>query len=213
MQYWLDTNRSALADAGVFYAPSTRSTADAPGHVTQGNGGLLRRYLDPVFWHSHSHSEGFSEQFRRSILPGDGRKILISREDIGASHQQMLPRFIEEVIPDIKLTFVLFIRDIYNVGRSLWTQKVKRNIGVSDFKEYMGKFNTKATRLNRWVDILGKENIKVIHYDSAANDLVGVFLNAIGLDPTIGAARVRRVNRSLSDTEARVQLECSRVHG
>lgn len=215
LQYWLDTNASALADAGVFYPREGRSAEDAPGHITAGNGKLLTHYLVPKLRHAHFDMSGFRDKFRRIFLPSEGGTILISREQIGACDADMLQKFKDEIVPDVELTFLVFMRNIYDIARASWTQRIKRHVVKTNLKEYVATFGSHVGNLQTMIDVLGRERVIVLHYESVAHDLVGAFLSAIGVDPTIGAPRssIGRVNRSLSDVEARVLMECGQVHG
>lgn len=215
LQYWLDTNASALADAGVLYPRVGRSAEDAPGNITAGNGKLLSHYLVPKLRHWSFEIDDFPAKFRRTFIETGHERVLISREQIGASDADMLRRFKDEIVPDVQLTFVIFIRDLYNLARASWTQHIKRHVMTCDLKEYAAENGSNVGNLQDIVDVLGRENVRVLHYDSETEDLVGAFLNAIGVDPAIGTARssVGRINRSLSDAEARVLMECGQAHG
>lgn len=215
LQYWLYTHADALAEAGVFYPKKGRSAEDAPGHVTAGNGQLLGHFLVPRFRRPDFDLDGFPGEFRHIFLPKGAAKVVISHEQIAAAGRGMLRSFKKNVVPDIDLTFVFFVRDIYNVARAAWTQRIKRTTVPVDFEEYMYSSRSPINNLRNFVEAVGIDNVKVIHYESVSNNIVGAFLDAIGVGGAIDAeeTRVRRVNRSLTDQEARVLAECGRVHG
>ena len=127
LQYWLDINAAELADAGVFYPRVGRSAEDAPGNITAGNGKLLSHYLVPKLRHWSFEIDDFPAAFRRIFIESDHQRVLISREQIGAADPEMLRRFRDEIVPDVRLTFVVFIRDLYNLARASWTQHIKRH--------------------------------------------------------------------------------------
>lgn len=215
LQYWLDTHTAELAEAGIFYPREGRSAEDALGHITSGNGKLLGKYLVPSHRNPRFDLEGFPDKFRKTFLR-DGCKTLISREQIAAVDSKMLRKFKEEVIPDVPLTFVIFVRNIYERERSWWLQKVKQRVIPLEFRDFVIRSSRSgADILKSLVDTIGRENVKVLHYDSASSDLLGAFLRAIGAESAMDDqhSRVRLVNRSLTDIETRVLTECSGVHG
>lgn len=215
LQYWLDTHTAELAKAGIFYPREGRSAEDAAGHITSGNGKLLGKYLVPSHRDPGFDPDRFPNKFRRIFLR-DGCKTLISREHIAAVDPQMLRKFKEEVIPDVQLTFVVFVRNIYERERSWWLHMVKQRILTHEFRDFATyRSQSGADILRSLVDTIGRENVKVLHYDSVSSDLVGAFLRTIGAEAAIDGQqpRVSLVNRSLSDTETSVLMECSRVHG
>ena len=215
LQYWLDTHTAELAEAGIFYPREGRSAEDALGHITSGNGKLLGKYLVPSHRNPGFDLDGFPDKFRKTFLRDD-LKTLISREQIAAVDPKMLDRFKKEVIPDVELTFVIFIRNIYERERSWWLQKVKQRVIPLEFRDFVVRNSRSgADILRSIVDTIGRDNVKLLHYDSVSSDLLGAFLRAIGAESAVDAEqqRVRLVNRSLTDIETRVLMECSRVHG
>lgn len=214
LQYWLDTHASELAAAGVIYPREGRSAQDAPGHVTAGNGKLLGQYLVPRLRHADFDTIGFPDKFRRRFLPQGAARVVISHEQIAEADPDMLRRFRDEVVPDVNLIFVIFIRDIYNAAYASWTQRIKRHIMDVEFSEYMSFFKSPIKNLRKFFDVMGTDSLQIIHYESVAGDIVQALLNAIGITGSIAPeTRVRRINRSLSDLETRVLAECGRTHG
>ncbi|MBC7987340.1 MAG: hypothetical protein H7X93_11845 [Sphingomonadaceae bacterium] len=215
LQYWLDTNTAALAQAGVSY-PRGPSAADAPGRITSGNGKPLSHYLSPPLRRPGFDAAAFDESFRRFYLATDKHKILVSSEQIGSHATDMLQTFKQDVVPDVELTFVVFLRDLYGSARSKWMQGVKRTAWTMGFDEYVASHAPTAVhKLKSMAQILGPDNVRVLHYDSVAADIVGALLEAIGVDKAIGGgiSRPGLVNRSLTSAETRVLIECSRRHG
>ncbi|MBC7987338.1 MAG: hypothetical protein H7X93_11835 [Sphingomonadaceae bacterium] len=215
LQFWLDQNADALAEAGVRYPREGISAAEAPGGITSGNGKslaqfLVRRLREPGF-----ERRVFRKEFREKFLPAPGERVLVSREQIRSFDPELLRRFKDQIIPEVRLTFVLFIRDIYGSIRARWMQAVKRAAWTESLEKEIASFQLNTPdRLKDLVAVLGPENVRLLHYDSVAGDVVGAFLKTIGLEGAFSGkvARAPLVNRSLTDAEARVLMECSAIH-
>lgn len=215
LQYWFDSNVDALARAGVRYPRVGPPAAERPGRITSGNGELLSHYLCTRLRPCGFDPDAFESMFKERLAPRPRETVLISAEQIGSCEEEQLRCLRQQLVPRAQITFVVFVRDIYGLVRAAWIQAVKRAAWTGSFERQIDTVSLAfVNSIKRMMSVLGRENVRVLHYDSVAADIVGAFLNAIGLSGTFRAEERKTplINRSLSDAETRVLIACNAFH-
>lgn len=214
LQYGFERNAAALARAGIHYAPGAVSALSAAGHITSGNGGPLARYLVPSKRPAGYDPAAFPATFARIYLSSGLPTTLISSEALSLATPEMLVRFRDEVAGDRPLVVVALIRDLYGHARSAWMQGIKRHATVRSFDEFLARAERppQVMQLRAYTEALGRETIRLLHYESVRADLFGAFLGALGATVPDIDTSLPAINRSLSPVEAEVLRACNAVH-
>ena len=214
LQYGFERNRDALARAGIHYAAGPVSALAAAGGITSGNGGALARYLVPRKRPDDYDTGAFEAEFARTYLDPARPVGLISSEALSAADPQMLARFVDAVAGSRPVLVVAFVRDLYGHARSAWMQGIKRHASDRGFAAFAERIDRapQIAQLRTFEAVLGRERIRLLHYESERNDLFGALLRAAGLavpdlDPSLPA-----INRSLSGVEVEVLRACNAIH-
>lgn len=214
LQYSFDTNRERLAEAGVFYAAQETPAESALGHITSGNGDqLLRHLIRDDRWPYHDFSD-LPAAFERIYVDPRFDTTLISNEILSRVPPEMLQRFVDEVVAGRDLTVVAYIRDLYGHARSAWMQDIKRGGFGGDFATFLTeKYRPPQIRhLRRYEQVVGRERLRVVHYESNSKRLLPSFFEAAGIQVAGMDIEPPVINRSLSREEVDVLLDVFPLH-
>lgn len=193
LQVALVHNRESLAAAGVRYPEHASDVRARKGRAGSGNGQALQELLT---------TDGGS-------LPDvdDAPTVLYSSEFLWYFRPDRLAflrdRLAERGIP---LEVVAYVRDIAGMVVSAYAQSVKRSRYVAPLSTYIEEYGVNTAglgpgaRLHTLVELLGKENVHVRHYDSERDRLVPLFFTDV-----LGVASPEQepgeINRSLTALE------------
>lgn len=196
-------NIDALASAGIHYPRPNGWEESAQGHISSGNGNLLRKGtsdLQPIPAGCHAilfSSEQFFQDPRQDELR---RKIAEAKEFYGCTRIEIL----------------LFIRDPIATLISTYQQGVKRGGITITLSEFAAGYNLPTIVLERLKSLRSQPgyHITVRNYSRCKDQLAAVVMAWLGLpDLPLVMPNNTQVNRSLTAAELAFQLSLNRVLG
>jgi hypothetical protein len=212
IQSSLRMSREALANAGLIYPPGTEKTGLGPQSWTGGNAATVfddpntaRRVIDAAM---RQHGRGLvlsSEALLSKLAKDSTRKML--QESIDRH------RFNE-------IRVLIYLRDPMQGGVSYWLQKVKGYGMTDELDDFLRNTRFIQKRMALTAEVLeylsGQEGfgIRALNYSAHRSDILSSVSAWLEVDRGILATPdVERVNRSLTQGEARLQLELNRILG
>ena len=213
IQYCLAEQAQALSRRGVHYAVSAAHSTWQPNGVSSGNGLELARYLDPRRRPPGFDEAGFERDFWATYGSPDHPISVVSSEFLSAAAKPMLARFRDKVVAGPPVRVIAFVRDLYGHAFSTWAQMVKDQAYAKDFRTFTGEVydNPQCRTVRAFRHAFGRENMRVIHYDSLEGGIFAAFLGALDVRLP-GSDQTRRINRGLSGAELEIQLAFNRLH-
>lgn len=213
-------HRDALASYGVRYPEHRSDDVARSGGVTSGNGAPLRRWLVP----RDDAPRGIGARVRAQVVDGlrgtDAHTLLYSSEFLYLARPERLARLRRELAGhDATLRVVVYVRDLVGHALSSYSQVVKRGRFTGTFADYIapgttGGYHLPLDRLLALPDVLGTENVTVLHYDTVRRDLVRHFCATVldvELGPDRGTGQGDPVNRSFTADEVELMRHLNQV--
>jgi hypothetical protein len=214
LQYGFARNRDRLAALGIHYGEPPVSPLETPTGVTAGNGSFLARFLVEGRLGANTDRGTLARRFRRRYLSPDHPVALVSSEALSLAEPDLLRWFKEEIVPGHDVVVVAFIRNLYDHLRSSWTNLVKGSASTKSFAAYAATANNmQVVRLRRFHEALGRDALRLVHYDGARADLLTAFMTAAGFPAEGLDTALPLVNRGFSPVECDVLLACNALHG
>jgi hypothetical protein len=104
-------------------------------------------------------------------------------------------------------------RNLYDHALSSWNQHVKWHAYTKSFAHFVRRdyANSQVKALRRYGQAFGTDNVRIINYDLAREDIVGWFFATIGVEAP-SAWRAPRLNRGLTAVELSVQRALNCLH-
>lgn len=213
LQDALARNRDRLRAHGVHYARARDEADGAAPAISSGNGVVLAKYLDPLRRGPKFSVERFESDFERLHLQPDMARSLISSELMASAKPDMLARFQDQLLGERALRVVAFVRDLYGHAAASWSQQIKRHGCAEDFDAFVAQYrNVQVNVVRAYARAVGRERMKLIHYDGEADNLATPLLKAVGA-PAGLFTLPKNLNRGLTPNEADVLRACNRTHG
>jgi len=225
--------RDALASYGVRYPEHRSDDVARSGGVTSGNGAPLRRWLVPRDDAPRGLGARVRAQVVEEVLTADARTLLYSSEFLHLARPERLDRLRRELAGhDATLEAVVYVRDLVGHALSSYSQVVKRGLYTGTFADYIapdaeGGYHLALDRVLALPEVLGHDNVTVLHYDTVRHDLVRHFCTSVlgvdlGADLEDDLAREdvaasgtggahAPVNRSFTDDELDLMRHLNRV--
>jgi hypothetical protein len=212
IQSWLSTHSARLrVEENIEYADLN---PDAKlNKITSGNG---QYFVEQMFKGKRSadYSESMFVERLETIHFGTCDTALVSSESLSSAPEPAISS-IRRVCAEhnISVSIVAVLRNVYDHCWSAYQQNVKRNGYYKSFQTFSEKYtNPQILYLRQWTAHFG--DVTTIHYESSRNDIVGAFLQALGLSLKTGSETVvEQINRSLSSAELELLLEVNRIAG
>ncbi|WP_402466801.1 hypothetical protein [Isoptericola aurantiacus] len=213
-------NRDVLREHGVHYPMSSSDARALSGEVVSGNGNALLPYLGQGGRANDEQALAALATLLRELDATEDPTVLYSSELLfrfSPDRITALAQLLEE--RGVTLQVAVYLRDIAGHALSVYAQGVKKNRVTSDLEGYLGRDGEPAryapplrSRLQHLRDVLGVENVRVLHYDTERAHLVpGFFSTVLRLDPAVpldlGAGFV---NRSLTVHELELMRHANR---
>lgn len=213
LQYGFEKNREILAANGIHYGQGHVSALTSRGGITSGNGARLAQYLVPRRRTPDFDEAAFAERFASRYVSADHPISLISSEALAFAEPAMLARFASQVVRNDDVVVVAIIRDIYGHARSAWMQGIKRAASSRDFDAFSIESYAahQVDLLRAYVAALGRERIRLLHYETEKHDLLAAMLRVLGVDAVVDTS-LPAINRSLSSAEIEVLRACNAAH-
>lgn len=192
LQVWLHQNSAELLKHGIFYPTENREIKD-DYTITSGNGVTAVKSIK---------SEA-GEIYLGNLISKTDKNILLSSESfqtLSTQEVEKIKKFGEK--NSIKITPIIYLRDIYDVIHSGYSQLIKRHGLFIGFQEYAKRISSiqQISVLELWSSIF--EDIKVIHYDTNKLNLDKSLLFAIEVNSKeFPPLKPKKVNRSLTIEE------------
>lgn len=205
IQSWLSLNLVKLEHQGINYADLSPSAKE--GKVTAGNGVALFQACNQLDWLE-------VERLILQVYFGNQEKAIISSETL----QNIKPDAISKIneiakLNNIKVHIIAYARSVYELLYSNYLQGVKRHGFSFKFGE-REKLSYKPQRefLENYYNVF-KSQLILINYDSEKNDIFGSFSKFINFDQTDFEVKNKKVNRSLTFSEAEMLTIANGIHG
>lgn len=207
LQSWLSLNAEALSRQGIDYADTVPEIKY--GESLSGNGSLL---------HKACVSQNFDEvetllTSTYFFTPGNSVAIISCELFQGIRPSTILK--IQEICENngIDISVIAYVRSVYEVLYSTYTQFVKRSSYTHNFgeKESDTNFSTTVEYLKRYLEVFG-EKLIILNYDEVKKDIYASFSGVTGIDNGSLAKLKLRVNRSLSFQETEVLRRVNALH-
>lgn len=213
-------NRQLLSASGIFYPPHASDDVARRGGVTSGNGARLRQWLAPRDGQAARRGRRLQARLVEELDTPGIHTLLYSSEFLYLA----LPERLDELRRHVALhgatvQVVVYVRDVARHALSSYSQVVKRSLFTGTFTDYIdpatkGGYHLPLDRLLAMPDLLGAENVTLLHYDSVQHDLVCHFCRQIlGLDDVSAIQREWTVNRSLTSLELELMRHLNRDLG
>jgi hypothetical protein len=144
--------------------------------------------------------------------------ILFSAESMSNLDIDILQYLKQRLAVQYDCEFIFFVRDYYDHFHSAWTQSLKSRYIKSDFYSLVrDTVNGKKKNKGMFTAVINYSNagivLKVINYDTCKSNLANEFMRVsrISFNNALPAEGVGNIfNRSLSPSEARIQLMINR---
>lgn len=206
-------NEVVLKDLEVHYPGGLSSKKALKGRPTSGNAVALARFLS-------SGSEDLRAEAIASLDQSLGHgeaTTLLSAESLYFAKPGPLAE-IRQLAESrgVTVSAVIYVRDIVPWTLSRYTQHVQRNrmtSSLADFVHLQADSFQLTHRIGAFVDALGQDRVRLIHYDTVAPELITHFFADV-LGWSAENAPVRQpgiVNRSLTQREVAWMREVNRV--
>jgi hypothetical protein len=195
-------NEGVLEELDVHYPVSDFHRKAAKGKVTTGNAGELARFLrqepsEPLNGILDLVFEGTS---RKTVLLSSEMLYFTAPEPLATLKHHAEQR-------GYKVEAALFVRDFVPWVCSSYAQRVQRSGYAGDLGEFIDRhrahISNVANRFSQFADVLGAENLNVMHYETHRYHLVEFFFQVVlGLSDNVTPLRIPEfVNRTLGSQE------------
>lgn len=193
LQVWLNHHADALRKLGVHY-PTWGAKLDDYA-ITSGNG---RRLIEAV-------GRGEMAPFLADLAKANSQKLFLSSESFQGFTDENLRELKNEAARiGLRVTIIVYLRDVYDVMYSAYQQMIKRHLGTQTFRE----FALKRDKVQQFEVVAAYsrhfDDMRVFHYDSERKRGLEVAMcEALGVDPAeVPPMPNTKVNRSLDVGEA-----------
>ena len=211
LQVALVRNRSLLASHGVSYPAHESDPIASSGGVTSGNGMRLARFLVPWL---RSPGED-AEQHLHDVLSAletetTSRNTLYSSEFLYHFEPVAMGELVRRCADvGVRVQAVVYVRDIAGHAYSEYAQRVKRALCIGSFLDFISIDDVEGydpalqTTLDGLHQLLGRDGVRVLHYDSLRDRLASHFFECVlGVSTAAQFDSVdQMVNRTLTDAE------------
>ena len=208
LQSWLSLNTEALKRQGIDYADL--KPHDKLGENPSGNGTVL---FEAIRARNFGHVE---ELIKRNYFYSEGSQTAIISSELLQNIWPHKLKKIEDICQrnNVEVTVIAYIRSIYEGAYSAYGQLVKMSGESSDFSvDHVEDYMAATLRnLRRYSDHFGNRII-LLNYDDPDHDIYTAFCASIRVSTSKMQATEKRINRSLSHTELKVQKQLNVLHG
>jgi len=212
IQNYLELNVDALEKYGIAYL--NRVNITSPYEITSGNGIPLVNSL------TQGKSDAEIKNLIKSYI-GKNESGICSSEFLSLLNTDNFITIIKNAMDiNVEVKIIIYIRDIIPFFLSKYDQAIKRHGEHRPFKKFVltsdyDHFTTlkSLNKINGIID--SSECIKVIHYETSKNDLIGSFLGTLGINITDSHKSEEKiiVNRSLTQQERSAIRAINRISG
>lgn len=211
-------NRAVLAEYGIHYPTSPADRAAEQDRVTTGNAGRLSRFLVPRLHRGDASPRELLRPTIQTLRTTDSDTVLYSSEFLNQFEPERMGRLVRRADAlGWQVHGVVYLRDVAGHAMSYYSQTVKRAGQTRDLADYLreGYHPAFRDRVSRLLDVLPREQVTLIHYDSVKHELTRHFSRAVlGVDPGDRLDPVERsINRSLTQDELALLRQVNKVHG
>jgi hypothetical protein len=211
LQAFLNVNKSALNICGISYMNNPEVSRQ--DEITSGNGGLLLAELQNPNTTEKALDFAIESYFLNNLEAICSSELLSWLTDADwLKVKESCDRL------QINAVCVSFIRSVQSCYLSAYHQMVKRHGEYRSFEEFVEitpNIYNHLKHVKAITKVFGKENIRVLHYESTKKSMDRAFFSAIdrkceSLDRSI---LNQTINRSLSNHELRVLKKVNRISG
>ena len=196
-------NEAVLKELDVHHPGGSSSRKALKGRTTSGNAVTVARFLSSGREDLRADAISFLDQ---SLSQGRATTLL-SAESLYFARSEMLAD-IRRVAESrgVAVSAVIYVRDMLPWALSRYAQQVQRSRftgSLADFLQLQADSFQLKGRIGTFVEALGHDRVRVIHYDTVASELVTHFFESV-LGWRVENTPVRRpgiVNRSLTQRE------------
>ena len=196
-------NEAVLEELEVHHPGGSSSRRALKGRTTSGNAVAVARFLSTGREDLRAEAINFLDQ---SLSQGKATTLL-SAESLYFARSEMLAEIRRVAEPrGVAVSAVIYVRDMLPWALSRYAQQVQRSRftgSLADFLQLQADSFQVKNRIEAFVDALGHDRVRVIHYDTVAPELVTHFFETV-LGWRAENTPVRRpgiVNRSLTRRE------------
>ncbi len=220
LQVALSRNRETLAEHGVLYPTARNDKIANDGGVVTGNGVHLAPFLlsrapsidaDPAGRAALNKMVGILNR-------AEFDTVLYSSELLYRSSADRLAALTARTT-GWQPQAVLYVRDIAGHALSMYSQVCKRGRYTGTLDDYLGTADKPPKyelllrdRISQMVNIFGKDNVTVLHYDTERTRLVDGFMHEVLGIPADSALDLTQgeINRSLTAHEVAIMRYANR---
>lgn len=186
IQSFLALNTVGLKSSGIAYPHHKSFDRARRGGISSGNFRRTQEYDEKIIKRIRKYSESkilFSSEFLLNLISGD-------------------PDRLENLKKSFEVELILFVRDPIEGLVSSYGQSVKRGGNYKEISDFVENYRTPEEVL-RFLNLANSRQwkVEIINFTRCRADLIGVFLDRLGVGREGWVSSKNSVNRSLSMEE------------